>query len=258
MRAPIIGICSAYETARWSFWEMPAAVVASTYLDHVVHAGGIGIGLIPSEEAARDPDLLLDRIDGLLLLGGADIEPRHYGEAPGPKLERTAPLRDKFELSLTRTAFARDLPVLGICRGLQIMNIAGGGTLHQHLDDHGYAEHRPAPGHLDERTHHDVVVEQGTWTARGTGSGVQRVNSHHHQGIAQVAAGAAVTAVSSADDLPEALEWRDRTFALGVQWHPEAMELGTTIAQFVRVCAEKTQATHKSSSRIKAPVSSLG
>ncbi|WP_139007251.1 gamma-glutamyl-gamma-aminobutyrate hydrolase family protein [Arthrobacter crystallopoietes] len=239
MRPPIIGICSAYEPARWSFWDMPAAIVASTYLDHIAQAGGIGIGLIPSDAATASPETLLDRIDGLLLLGGADVDPRNYGESPDPNLEATVPLRDAFELSLSRAAFARDLPILGICRGMQIMNVACGGTLHQHLADHGYAEHRKAPGHLDARTFHDVRVQSDSWAAQGIGSGTRSVNSHHHQGVAQVATGATVSATSAVDSLPEALEWRHQAFALGVQWHPEAMDLPATIAHFVSTCAEQ-------------------
>lgn len=255
---PIIGICAAYEQARWSYWEMPAAIVASTYLDHVARAGGIGIGLIPSDTATANPDLLLDSMDGLLLVGGVDIDPRNYGQMPDIRLEATAPDRDAFELSLTRAAFARDLPILGICRGLQIMNVARGGSLHQHLSDLGYAEHRKAPGFLDTTTAHEVHVEPGSRVAQGIGSGAQPVNSHHHQGIARVAAGATVSATSVADGLPEALEWNDRTFAVGVQWHPEAMDLSATITQFVSSCRQRRASRGNRPLGTDTPVSSYG
>ena len=223
MTPPIIGICAAYETAAWSFWKQPAAIVSSTYINKVCDAGGLGIGLIPHPAVLSYPWLILNRIDGLLLIGGADLEPSSYGRQRTERTEATAPDRDAFELALAQAALAADLPVLGICRGLQILNVAAGGTLHQHLLDEGYAQHRPSPGRLDHQTFHDIDVNPGTLAAHMTGAGVSRVNSHHHQGISTVGQGAVVTARSLPDGLPEALEWPQSRYALGVQWHPEAL-----------------------------------
>jgi putative glutamine amidotransferase len=146
-------------------------------------------------------------------------------------------VRDRFELALVREALEGDIPVLGICRGLQILNAAAGGTLHQHLTDEGFAEHRPAPGRLDDPTQHEVEVEPESIVARGARSLRQTVNSHHHQGIARLGDGGRVTARSIPDGVVEAVEWPSQRYAVGVQWHPEAMELSTTIAGFVEAAA---------------------
>ena len=239
MNTPVIGVCAAYERASWGYWDAPAAVVASSYLDHIERAGGLGIALIPMPSAPAQAARLAERIDGLLLIGGVDVHPHNYGEEPAATLESTGVGRDAFELAMVGAAFARDLPLLGICRGLQLMNVARGGTLHQHLDDAGHPGHREAPGRLDEASFHEVDVTAGSWAAAGTGAGRRAVNSHHHQGINRVSPGAVVTAVSVPGGLPEALEWPGQTFALGVQWHPEAMELSTTIAEFVAACGDR-------------------
>jgi len=220
---PAIGICAAWDRAAWSFWDQDAALVAGTYLDRVRRAGGLPLPLAPEPLDEADVEALLARVEGLLLIGGADLDPASYGATATARTEATSPLRDEFELALVRAAFARDLPVLGICRGLQIMNVATGGTLHQHLTDAGFAEHRPLPGSLGEPTLHQVEGERGTLT----------VNSHHHQGVDRVGEGARVVARSLPDGLVEALEWPARRHARGVQWHPEALELDTTIAGLV-------------------------
>lgn len=233
MSQPVIGICAVLETARWSFWEQPAAVVAATYLSKIQAAGGVPVGLIPDVRAVEQPALLLDRIDGLMLIGGVDLEPATYGAVKTARTEATAPVRDEFELALTRAAIERDLPILGICRGLQILNVATGGTLHEHLLDAGYTEHRPAPGYLDSATFHDIEVDVNSLAASMAGSGVQTVNSHHHQGIDVLGRGAVVTARAVADQLPEALEWPACRYVLGVQWHPESTDLQHAMHDFV-------------------------
>jgi putative glutamine amidotransferase len=234
---PFIGICAASEPARWSFWEQDAALVADTYLEKVRHAGGLPLVLVPDDLGPADVEALIDRVDGLLLIGGADVDPEVYGEAASPRTERTVPVRDRFELALVREALNRDVPVLGVCRGLQILNVAAGGTLHQHLTDEGFAEHRRAPGRLDEPTHHEVELDPGTLVASAAGALRQTVNSHHHQGVAVVGDGGRVTARSVPDGVVEAIEWPAQRYAVGVQWHPEAMELSTTIAGFVDAAA---------------------
>lgn len=241
MPTPIIGICSAFEVARWGFWAQQAALVPGTYLSKVHAAGGLPIGLIPDERAATQPDILLDRIDGLMLIGGVDVEPSSYGGTKSDRTEATEPRRDAFELALTRAAMRRDIPILGICRGLQVLNVAAGGTLHEHLLDEGYNEHRPSPGRLDGATFHDVEVEIGTLAASMIGSGVQTVNSHHHQGIDALGNGAIVSAHSVPDRLPEAIEWPSCGYVLGVQWHPESADLGHALSDFVRAAAKSAE-----------------
>jgi putative glutamine amidotransferase len=229
---PVIGICAASERAAWSFWDQDAALVAGTYLDCVRRAGGLPLLFAPEAVSESDVQSLIARVDGLLLIGGADLDPASYGQAPTAWTEATYPLRDEFELALVRAAFARDLPVLGICRGLQVMNVATGGTLHQHLTDAGFAEHRALPGSLGEPTMHALAVEPGSLPAAAAPV-PGMVNSHHHQGIDRVGEGGEVVARSLPDQLVEAVRWPAHRYALGVQWHPEALELDATIAGLV-------------------------
>ncbi|OBF13796.1 gamma-glutamyl-gamma-aminobutyrate hydrolase family protein [Mycobacterium sp. ACS4331] len=238
---PIIGICAAFERARWGFWDQPAAIVSSTYLNKIERAGGVAIGLIPGALSAEAPELILSRIDGLLLIGGVDLDPASYGALRTDRTETTVPQRDAFELSLAKAALEADIPVLGICRGMQILNVATGGTLHQHLLDAGFDEHRPSPGRLDDATFHDIEVQSGTHAAKLAGGGRQTINSHHHQGVDKLGEGAVVSARSVPDGLPEALEWPSRQYALGVQWHPEASELEHAFTDFVDAASHITR-----------------
>jgi len=235
---PIIGVCAASEKARWGFWNIKAAIVSTSYIAKIQAAGGMAMGLIPDLRVADDPDLILDRVDALMLIGGVDLEPSTYGKAKSDRTEATAPERDCFELALTRGAMRRDMPILGICRGMQILNVATGGTLHEHLLDVGYIEHRPAPGRIDSATFHEVTVDPGTWAASMIGSGVQTVNSHHHQGVDQLGEGSVVSARSLPDGLPEAMEWPQCRYALGVQWHPESVDLQHALNDFVGAASE--------------------
>ncbi len=238
-QTPIIGVCAVYERARWSFWEQDAALVGGLYIAKVRSAGGLAIALIPDMAAVASPELLLSRIDGLLLLGGADVDPASYGAQRDSLCETTFPERDAFEIALASSALANDVPVLGICRGMQILNVAAGGTLYQDLNAAGYHEHRAAPGRLDETTMHEIEVAAATKAAQMAGVGFQRVNSHHHQGVDRVADGAVVTARSVTDGLPEALEWSACQYALGVQWHPESEHLAHAFHDFVRASGSR-------------------
>ncbi len=132
---PIIGICTALERARWSVWDQQAMLLPRSYIDAVQRAGGIALMLPPDAAAAKDPDTVLDLIDALLLAGGADVDPSSYGAEPHEATHGTVPERDAFEIALARRAMERDMPFLGICRGMQLMNVARGGTLNQHLPD---------------------------------------------------------------------------------------------------------------------------
>jgi putative glutamine amidotransferase len=234
---PLIGICAALEQARWGVWHLPAYLLARTYVDGVQRAGGAAV-LLPVDPAwIEDPDEVLDRIDGLMLAGGSDVGPDTYGAEAHPTTTGVVPERDAFELALTKRAFERDTPFLGICRGMQVMNVAAGGTLIQHLpDSHGHEDHRRALGSF-EGADHDVRLAAGSLAERAAGELRHTTLSHHHQGVDRIGEGLAVTGWSELDDLPEALERPDLRFALGVQWHPEEDETSRLIAALVAEAA---------------------
>jgi putative glutamine amidotransferase len=234
---PVVGICTALERARWSVWDQQAYLLPRSYVDAVQREGGIALMLPPDESLAEDPDDLLDVVDGLILAGGADIDPGTYGAPRHPETRHTVPERDGFELALARRALERDIPLLGVCRGMQLMNVAAGGTLLQHLpESHGHHEHRRTPGTFDGADH-DVRLADGSLVARAAGEIVHPTKSHHHQGVDRIGEGFEVTGWSAIDDLPEAFEAPERRFALGVQWHPEADERSRLIATLVHEAA---------------------
>jgi len=212
---PIIGITSYVEQVRWGVWDTVATLVPHRYVEAVTRAGGRPVVLPPSPEAV---DRTLDLLDGLVLAGGADISPDRYGEGPHPQTGGIRPDRDAAELPLLEGALGRDLPVLGICRGLQLMVVAHGGRLLQHLPEVvGHDGHRPAPGRYGE---HAVTTAEGSRLRAVLGECVD-VPSYHHQGVGDVGAG--LTATAWADDgTVEGVERSDRPFTLGVLWHPEA------------------------------------
>ncbi|MGH2839378.1 MAG: gamma-glutamyl-gamma-aminobutyrate hydrolase family protein [Solirubrobacteraceae bacterium] len=237
MSRPVIGICTPLERARWGAWDLPAFLLPRNYVDAVHRAGGMALLLAPDPALVEDPDEVLDRIDGLMLAGGADIDPGAYGALAHPETIGTVPERDAFEIALTRRALERDIPFLGICRGIQVMNVASGGTLHQHLPEHvGHEEHRRVLGSFDDADH-DVRLEPGSQAARAAGEEHHATKSHHHQGIDRVGEGLRVTGWAEMDDLPEALEVDGNRLALGVQWHPEADETSRLIGALVEEAA---------------------
>ena len=230
-------MCTAWERARWGLWDDAAALLPRNYIDAAHRAGGVVILLPPDPALADRPDDALDLIDGLLLAGGADIDPGVYGAEPHDETVDTVPERDRFEIALVRGALARDLPVLGICRGMQLMNIARGGTLRQHLPEEvGHEDHRRTPGTFDGADH-EVRLAEGSLAARCAGELLHGTKSHHHQGVGRIGDGLEVTGWAVMDDLPEALELPDRRYALGVQWHPEADEESRLIASLVEAAA---------------------
>jgi putative glutamine amidotransferase len=239
MVRPVIGICTSLERARWSYWDEEALLLPRSYVAAVQGAGGIAVMLPPDDVVTAEPDLLLDLIDGLMLAGGADIDPDSYGAQRHDKTSDTVPERDRFEVALTRGALERDIPFLGICRGMQLMNVACGGTLIQDLPERfGHHEHRRVKGSFDGADH-DVRLADGSLVARAAGEHLHSTKSHHHQGVDRIGEELVVSGWSVMDELPEALELPDRRFALGVQWHPEADETSKLIAALVAEAAER-------------------
>jgi putative glutamine amidotransferase len=241
-RRPVIGICAALEEARWSVWTLPAVLLPADYLTAIQRAGGLGLMIPPDAALVEDPGELLDRLDGLVLAGGSDIDPASYGAEPHPQTRGTVPERDRTELALAREALARDLPVLGICRGMQLLNVARGGTLTQHLPDEvGHEQHRRNPGSFDG-SEHDVRLDAGSLAARAIGEERHEIKSHHHQAVEVIGDGLVVSGRSTLDELPEAIELPGCRFALGVQWHPEADPRSRVISALVEQAREYSAA----------------
>jgi putative glutamine amidotransferase len=212
----VIGLCAAVERARWSVWDDEAVLLPRSYVTAIQRAGGLAL-LLPPDSTLDDPGEWLSLLDGLILAGGAD-----YGDVPD---------RDAFEIALGIAALDADLPLLGVCRGMQLMNLARGGTLIEHLPDVlGHEDHRAVPGAFGD---HDVRLRDGSLAARAAGEVVHATKSHHHQGVDRIGEGFEVTGWATVDDLPEALEDPSRRFALGVQWHPEADPAAREIAALV-------------------------
>jgi putative glutamine amidotransferase len=234
---PVIGICTALERAQWTVWDQEAYLLPRQYVDAIQAAGGLALLLPPDAQLERDPDEVLDLLDALILAGGADVDPAVYGADAHPETNGTRAERDTFEVALARRALERDLPFLGICRGMQVMNVALGGTLIQHLPEtHGHHEHRRVPGSFDG-AEHDVRLAPGSLAARAVGEERHETRSHHHQGVDRLGEGLQVSGWSALDELPEAVELADRRFALGVQWHPEADPTSGLIAALVAEAA---------------------
>ena len=241
MRRPVIGICTAIERAQWSVWDQPAALLPLGYVEAVQRAGGMVAMLPPDPLLAEDPEQALALLDGLILAGGADIDPAFYGQDAHPETVGTVPARDAFEVALTRAAIERELPLLGICRGMQLINVARGGTLLQHLPERfGHHEHRRVPGSF-EGAEHDVLLTEGSLAATAAGELVHSTRSHHHQGVDRLGDGLLISGVSTLDQLPEAIEWAgglsDHRFVLGVQWHPEADTASVVVAALIDAAA---------------------
>jgi gamma-glutamyl-gamma-aminobutyrate hydrolase PuuD len=214
---PVIGITTYVTPAKWSHWELEAALVPSQYVDAVERAGGRPLLVPPVEGGVEET---LDSVDGLIFSGGADIDPELYDAEPHPETVGLEPERDRAELQLLSAALERDMPVLAICRGSQVLNIARGGDLVQHLPAVvGDEKHRHTPGTFAD---HDVEVEAGTKLASLLGDHAA-VKSHHHQGFGRVGEGL-VESARAEDGTLEAVEDPDKRFAVGVLWHPEAGE----------------------------------
>ena len=215
-RQPLIGLSAYCEQARWAYWQSPAVLLPANYAEVVAAAGGIPVLLPPLPGVAA----AADRLDGLLLTGGGDIDPGRYGARPHPRTTRVSMPRDAAELELLDAATQAGLPVLGVCRGMQLVNVARGGTLCQHLPDD--AGHAPTPGMFGS---HPVRVGAGTRLAGildANGDGVH-VPTAHHQAVDRLGEGLVATAWAE-DGVVEAVEAgaAGDPFLLAVQWHPEA------------------------------------
>jgi putative glutamine amidotransferase len=233
MARPVIGICSAIETARWAAWEVVVNLSPRTYSLAVQRAGGLALILPPDDVVAESPDELLDMIDGLILAGGSDIDPASYGARPHPETRGTWPERDRFELALGTRALERDMPVLGICRGMEMLNVIQGGTLTQHLP--GLELHRHTPGVF---TDHRVALQPGSLAERVVGSEHTEVKSAHHQALEELGEG--VVASGHADDgVVEAIDLPERSFAVGVLWHPEEDERSRVVGSLVNEARDR-------------------
>ncbi|MFC6160682.1 gamma-glutamyl-gamma-aminobutyrate hydrolase family protein [Kribbella jiaozuonensis] len=210
---PRIGITTYLEPATWGIWQREAAILPRVYLDAVAMAGGTPILLPP---VGTDPSVI-GILDGLVIAGGCDVDPGSYDATPHPETVDTRPGRDDHEAVLIRAALDADLSLLAICRGLQMLNVALGGTLHQHLPEViATDDHRPSEA-VFART--DVKIEPGTLTARILGEGATG-SCYHHQALDVVAPTLKITA-RAGDGTVEAAEVEGKDFALGVQWHPE-------------------------------------
>jgi putative glutamine amidotransferase len=232
-----VGITAAIEQARIGHWNETSTLAFRSYSLAVQRAGAIALLLPPDDLAEAASERWLDRIDALLLSGGNDIDPAFYGQPPHPETTGVRPERDRFEIVLTRAALERGMPVLGICRGMQLLNVARGGDVVQHLPDVvGHSDHRHTPGAF---TDHEVRLEPGSLAARVAGAERESVKSHHHQGVGELGTGLRATGWAD-DGTVEAIELGpdDHRFALGVLWHPEEQEESRAIAALVEAAKE--------------------
>jgi putative glutamine amidotransferase len=211
---PVVGITAYMEQAKWGVWDRPAVLLPQDYVLAVESAGARAVVLPPSPLGAAEA---VARLDAVVFAGGADLDPALYGDAAHPATKGVRPDRDAGELPLLHAALRADLPVLGICRGMQLFAVASGGTLVQHLPDVvGHEDHRPSPGVYGK---HDVRTATGSLVRSVLGERVV-VPSYHHQGLASP--GSLTVTGWADDDSPEVVEDPERRFALGVLWHPEA------------------------------------
>lgn len=228
MARPLIGITTYVEPASWGHWQVEAALVPYDYVRAVERAGGRAVLVPPDDKGIEE---VLDALDGLIFSGGNDLEPQGYGADAHPATIGTNPERDRGELALLQSALERDLPVLAICRGFQVLNVARGGDIVQHLPDVvDHEEHREVLGEFSE---HAVRVDPSSRIREVHGA----VKSHHHQALGRVGAGLREVAWAE-DGTVEGLEDPDKPFLVGVLWHPEAGEDQQLFEQLVEVACK--------------------
>lgn len=221
---PVVGITTYAEpSVRWGVWDLPAALIPLAYISALESAGARVLLVPPSEEGIEET---LDVLDGLLFSGGSDLDPGTYDHEAHPETNGVRPERDRGELALLEAALGRDMPVLAVCRGSQVLNVARGGDLVQHLPDLlGSERHKHTPGAFAD---HEVELREGTRVASLLGERAA-VKSHHHQGFGRLGEGL-VESAHADDGTLEALEDPSKRFAVGVLWHPEE---GADAALFV-------------------------
>jgi putative glutamine amidotransferase len=226
---PLIGITTYAEpSVQWGAWDLPAALIPLDYVAAIERAGGRPLLVPPSSEGI---DETLDGLDGIVFSGGSDLDPDTYGADAHPETNGIRPERDRAELALLQAALARDMPVLAICRGSQVLNVARGGDLVQHLPEVvGHEEHKHTAGVFAD---HDVTVDPATRLGSLVGDRAP-VKSHHHQGFGRLGDGLRESARAD-DGTVEAVEDPSKRFAIGVLWHPEA---GEDAALFEALVAE--------------------
>jgi putative glutamine amidotransferase len=223
---PVIGITTYAEEASFGVWRMPSALIPLDYVDAVERAGGRPLLIPPSVAGVAET---LDALDGIVFSGGADVDPARYGADAHPTTDTPQARRDAGELALLTAALERDMPTLAICRGFQLLNVARGGDLVQHLPETvGNDEHKQVPGEFVE---HGVEVKEGSRLA-GIVPGRADVSSHHHQGVGKLGEGLVETAWAH-DGTLEGVEDPSLRFAVGVQWHPEMGEDGALFETLV-------------------------
>lgn len=213
---PVIGLTTYLQQANSGVWDTRASFLPAVYLDGVTRAGGIAALLPPQPVDEKIADRVVNGVDGLIITGGRDVDPAYYGHQPHPATDEPATDRDAWEFALLAAALRRGVPILGICRGAQVLNVALGGTLHQHLPDIlGHSRHQCGDAVFSTST---VRTVAGSRLAGLIGQSTE-AQCYHHQGIAELGAGLVVSATS--DDVIEAVERPGDDFVLAVQWHPE-------------------------------------
>lgn len=230
---PVIGVTAYGEQARYGVWDHEAVLLPRTYSDVVIAAGGVPVLLPPVPESAA----AVDRLDAVVLAGGPDVGPDRYGAAPHPRTGAPRPERDAAELAVLHRALERGIPVLGVCRGAQILNVGLGGTLVQHVPDAvGHTGHNPSPGVFGTV---EVALEPGSRTGAALGPRAT-VRCHHHQALDRLADGLVVTGRAT-DGLVEAVERAGAPWVVGVQWHPEEVATDVRLmSALVRAAAENS------------------
>lgn len=231
---PVIGITTYVERVRFGVWDLDATVLPRTYADTVARAGGVPVLLPP---IGTGSETLVGRLDGLLLSGGADVDPARYQQAAHAETDRPRADRDEYEFALLAAAMAADLPILAVCRGMQVLNTALGGTLRQHVPDQvGHDGHRPRPGVFATNR---VTLAAGSRVAELLG-GETHGRCHHHQALDEVAKELTVVG-TAADGTVEAVEAQEWPFVLGVQWHPEENDTDDRlVAALIAAARERT------------------
>jgi putative glutamine amidotransferase len=215
---PVIGLTTYLERAKQGVWDVRASFLPEQYMDAITASGGAAVLLPPQPRPDASAAAVIDGLDGLVLTGGIDVQPELYGAERHPLTDPARPDRDAWELALLREARERGIPVFGICRGLQLINVAAGGTLHQHLPEAlGTERYRIGGGVFAQNT---VEVDADTRLAGLVGAGSLDVHSYHHQGVDRLGAGLVVTARTD-DGLVQAFEAPGDDYLVAVQWHPE-------------------------------------